>query len=188
MKVNYKQLIKNWHIRANENDYFSKFVFEYLAFIAFLKTQKYLNENTDRSAIQKIKRDTQIKDKYLLKINSNYHLKSNWEKVKQELEIKRLGNTSRDLNNVKEGKWWNCSHDKPEQMTDDDKNKLKGVIHSLNDWGNMVEFWHSIRNNLFHGSKNPENERDQFLTEYGLKTLRELMEIFLNEQDEIQTN
>jgi hypothetical protein len=186
--MNYKQLIKNWHIRANENDYFSKFVFEYLAFIAFLKTQKYLNENNDRSAIQKLKRDTQIKDKYLSKINSNHRLKSNWGKVKQELESRRLGNTSRDLNNVEEIKWWNFSYDKPEQMTEDEKNKLKGDIHSLNDWENMVEFWHSIRNNLFHGSKNPEDERDQFLAEYGFKTLKELMEIFLNEQDEIQTN
>jgi len=186
--MNYKQLIKNWHIRANENDYFSKFVFEYLAFIAFLKTQKYLNEKIDRSAIQKLKMDTQIKDKYLSKINSNHHLKSNWGKVRQELERKGLENTSRDLNNVEEIKWWNCSYDKPEQMTDDEKNKLKGVIHSINDWENMVEFWHSIRNNLFHGAKNPKDERDQFLAEYGFKTLKELMEIFLNEQDEIQTN
>ena len=94
-----------------------------------------------------------------------------------------MGNASRDLNNIEEIKWWNCSYDNLEQMTDDEKNKLKGVIHSLNDWENMVEFWYSIRNNLFHGSKNPENERDQFLAKYGFKTLKELMEIFINEQD-----
>jgi len=48
---------------------------------------------------------------------------------------------------------------------------------------NMVEFWHSIRNNLFHGAKNPENERDQFAVKYGYRTLNELMEIMLNEEN-----
>ena len=47
-----------------------------------------------------------------------------------------------------------------------------GVIHDLKDWENMVEFWYSIRNNLFHGAKNPQDERDQFLIENGYKTLR----------------
>jgi hypothetical protein len=178
--MDYIQLIKNWHTKAKEEDYFSKFVFEYLAFIAFLRTQKYPNEVTERAAIQKLKRNSEIKDKYLSKVSSNRTLKRNWEKIKRKLDSGRLGNVSRDLNNVEEIIWWNCSRDHTNQMTDEEKAKSKGVIHSLEDWENMVEFWHSIRNNLFHGAKNPDNERDQFAVKYGFKTLKELMEIFLN--------
>ncbi|HEX2792143.1 MAG TPA: hypothetical protein VHO23_00250, partial [Candidatus Paceibacterota bacterium] len=55
----------------------------------------------------------------------------------------------------------------------------QGKIRNLEDWENMVEFWHSIRNNLFHGSKNPQDERDQLLIGNGYKTLNPLVELFL---------
>ena len=55
----------------------------------------------------------------------------------------------------------------------------QGKIRDLNDWENMVEFWHSIRNNLFHGSKNPQDDRDQLLIENGYKTLSPLVGILL---------
>ena len=179
--MSYKKLIKNWHAKASEEDYFSKFVFEYLAFIAYLKTQKYSSSYKDRAAIQKLKQDAEIKDKYLQRINSKHSLKADWEHIQQELNRVRLGNASRDLNDVEEIDHWNCSHEHLNQMTDDEKLKTKGIIHSLEDWGNMVEFWHSIRNNLFHGAKDPESERDQFAVKYGYRTLKELMEILLND-------
>ena len=47
------------------------------------------------------------------------------------------------------------------------------------DWENMVEFWYTIRNNLFHGSKKLDIERDEFLVEYGYKTLSSLMNCVL---------
>lgn len=177
--MSYEQLIKNWHAKASEEDYFSKFVFEYLAFIAYLKTQKYSSNDSDRLVMQKLKQDNVIKEKYLEKINSNRRLKEDWEYIKRRLDELRLGNASRDLNNVEEIEWWNCSHKELNQKTDEEKRKLSGVIYSLQDWGNMVEFWYSVRNNLFHGAKNPEDERDQFAVKYGYKTLRPLMEIFL---------
>ena len=71
------------------------------------------------------------------------------------------------------------SHNRLEEQTEEEKRKLKGVIHSLKDWENIVEFWHSIRNNLFHGAKDPEKERDQFAVKYGYKTLKELIEMLL---------
>lgn len=46
--MDYKDLIKNWHNKASDEDYFSKFVFEYLAFIASLKTQLYKTVAKDR--------------------------------------------------------------------------------------------------------------------------------------------
>ena len=179
--MSYKELIRRWHTKASEEDYFSKFVFEYLAFIAHLKTQRYSSSDTDRSAIQQLKADEDIEQKYIDCINSKQILKDNWQRIKDELDNIRLGNASRDLNNVEEIKWWNCSRLDLNQVTTDEKARQKGVIHSLADWGNMVEFWHSIRNNLFHGAKDPQERRDKLVVKYGYKTLKELMEILINE-------
>ena len=180
--MEYKDLIRNWHHKASDEDYFSKFVFEYLAFIAHLKTQKYSSRDKDRQSIQKLKRESELKSKYLKRISESSEMIENWQKIKREFDHSRLGNASKDLNEVEEIEWLNCSHDNLNQKTEEEKGRLKGVIHSLEDWENMVEFWYSIRNNLFHGAKNPENERDQFAVKYGYLTLKELMEIMLNEE------
>lgn len=45
-------------------DYFSKFIYEYFSFIAFLVTQMY-PENPDGMAVIKLKENTPIKEKYL---------------------------------------------------------------------------------------------------------------------------
>ena len=177
--MDYKELIKNWHNKASDEDYFSKFVFEYLAFIAHLKTQLYKNVVGDRLVIQKLKQELRIKKIYLDKIQTKSSLKEDWNKIKNELDSKRHRNLSINPNNYKEFKWYNCSHNELNKQSEEEKGKSKGVIHSLNDWENMVEFWYSIRNNLFHGAKDPEIKRDQFLVEYGYKTLKELIEIFL---------
>lgn len=180
--MDYKDLIKNWHNKASDEDYFSKFVFEYLAFIAHLKTQLFHSDDTDRNAIQKLKQKSTIKNDYLNRIQAKSSLSGDWNRIKIELESGRLGNLSRNLTNIEEFKWWNCSHNRLEQQTEEEKSKLKGLIHSFNDWENMVEFWHSIRNNLFHGAKDPEKERDQFVVKYGYKTLKELIEMLLHDE------
>ncbi|MFA5405835.1 MAG: hypothetical protein WC307_00550 [Candidatus Nanoarchaeia archaeon] len=177
--MNYKRLINAWHIKATEEDYFSKFVFEYLAFIAHLKTQLYHDAKQDRQAIQKLKQDVNIKNDYFEEIKSNEKLKNNWETIIEELNKIPLGDASRDLDNTQEIKWWNCSHDELNQQTPQEAVKRKGVIRSIDDWENMVEFWYAIRNNLFHGAKDPEVKRDKFAVEYGFKTLSELMNILL---------
>lgn len=171
-------LIRNWHAKASEQDYFSRFVFEYLAFISFLKTKAYPDSHMDRLAIQELKRNSSIEEGYLQIIDSDQTLKRAWEKVKMELDKTPLVNMSRN-SEPEEIAWWNCSHDDISQKTEVDKNKPSGVLHSFEDWENMVEFWYSIRNNLFHGYKNPSCDRDQFLVEYGYKTLQPLMEILI---------
>jgi len=177
--MSYKRLIKSWHLKALEEDYFSKFMFEYLAFIAYVNTQLSQGSRNDREAIQELKRNNDIKRQYLEKLNNPNNLKRLWERIKKELDRAPLGNTSRHNVEIEEIRYWNCSHNKSNQKTHEEKNKLIGVIHSLSDWENMVEFWYSIRNNLFHGTKDPEIKRDQLLVEYGYKTLRPLVEIFL---------
>jgi len=177
--MNYDNLIKNWHIKASEEDYFSKFVFEYLAFIAFLKKKKFTFCISDRDAIQYLKQDGDIKASYLEKFQHNPQLRVAWEKIKEELDNVPLGKVSRNSEEVEEIKWWNCSCLQLHDQTKETKGKAKGVIHSLDDWENMVEFWHAIRNNLFHGSKDPEDPRDKLVVQNGYITLRELVEILL---------
>ena len=177
--MDYKKLIKSWHLKASEEDYFSKFVFEYLAFIAYLKTESSYNKSSDRSTIQSLKRDDGIKVEYLTKVRNNGNLNSAWLTIQEELKKQPLGNVSRDPNNAEEIAWWNCSREQLRDKTQEEWNKKTGVLHSLEDWENMVEFWYSIRNNLFHGTKDPEVERDRKLVEFGYKTLSPLMEIFV---------
>lgn len=176
--MNYDKLIRNWHIKASDEDYFSKFVFEYLAFIACLKRKRFTNAESDRSAIQRLKQDESVKAQYLLIIKSAPELSEAWGKIKTELDNVRLGNVSGNGEEIEEIKWWNCSGDTLNQQRENQE--IKGVIRSLNDWGNMVEFWYAIRNNLFHGGKNPQDERDQLLVENGYKTLNPLVAIFLS--------
>ena len=178
--MNYNQLIKNWHTKASDEDYFSKFVFEYLAFIAFLKKRKFIDATNDRNAIQRLKQDESTKSIYLQKITSDEVIKKSLEKIKEELDRAPLGNVSGNGSEVEEIKWWNCSSI---QLTTQTDQLSSGRIRDLNDWGNMVEFWYSIRNNLFHGSKNPEEGRDKLVVEHGYKTLSPLVEIFLAENN-----
>lgn len=178
--MNYGQLIENWHTKASDEDYFSKFVFEYLAFVAYLKRKKFTNASNDRSAIQELKQDDGVRSSYLQECESTPELKEAWKKIKAELEKFRLGNVSGSRDDAEEIRWWNCSHDQLKQKTKEENDRTMGVIHNLNDWENMVEFWYSIRNNLFHGAKNPQDERDQLLVENGYKTLRSLVEIFVS--------
>lgn len=176
--MNYDELIRNWHTKASDEDYFSKFVFEYLAFIAYLKRKRFTNAENDRSAIQRLKQDESVKAQYLLIIKSAPELLEAWGKIKTELDNVRLGNVSGSGEEVEEIRWWNYSGNILNQQGENQE--VKGVIHNLNDWGNMVEFWYAIRNNLFHGGKNPKDERDQLLVENGYKTLQPLVAIFLN--------
>ena len=180
--MNFLQLIQNWHTKASDEDYFSKYVFEYLAFIAFLKKIKYIDAETDRRAIQHLKQDNTFKKAYLKKVNDAPNLREAWEKITEELDSTSLVNVSCSGDEAEEIKWWNCSSDHLGDQVQGEQQTAKGVIHGLGDWENMVEFWHSVRNNLFHGGKNPQDERDQLLIENGYKTLRPLVEIFLSRQ------
>ena len=100
-KLDYAQLIKKWHTKANDEDYFSKFVFEYLAFIAYLKTKKYPSLDprksvTDRQAIQNFKRENEIRNDYIALIDESPVLTIAWLQLKNELDRSPLGNVTRN--------------------------------------------------------------------------------------------
>lgn len=178
--IDINQQIYNWHTKFSLSDPFSDFVFEYLAFIAYLKRILFVNAKNDRDAIQKLKRDYRIEKLYLQRIRDDKKLKNEWECIINELNEIRLGNVSQNSGETEEIKWWNCRGEVLNYQSGLQLNMEKGVIHGLRDWGNMIEFWYSIRNNLFHGGKDPQNDRDYLLAEKGFKTLHELVDIFLS--------
>lgn len=167
-------LIKNWHIKANQQeDYFSKYVFEYLSFIAHLKNNLFIQEAQDRRAIQALKRSTDQRDKYLKVISQDKEIKKVWNAVIKELGSEPLHNSSYDYDVPEIDRWWNSSENEPDRATD----KKKGVVHNTADWENMVEFWVAIRNNLFHGGKDPNIVRDQLLVKHAYLTMSPFMEL-----------
>lgn len=163
----YDPLISNWHEKAKEGDYFSRFMFEYLAFSALLKNNLFIGAESDRNAIQELKRDAVREQAYVANIALHEPLSRLWQAVIDELAQSPLYNSSRDLDNPEIDSWWNSAGANPER----NDGRPKGVIRSLVDWVNMVEFWHSVRNNLFHGGKNPTIRRDCFLVEHAYLTL-----------------
>jgi hypothetical protein len=179
--MNYNQLIKNWHAKATDEDYFSKYVFEYLAFIGFLKRVKFTNENGDSNAVRKLKDDTNSKTAYLAKIDQMPELKEAWQKIIDELNARPLGEVDENNGDVHTIWYWDCSCEgieNPREHVCEEQGKVRG----FGDWKNMIEYWHSIRNNLFHGSKDPHDERDKILVENGYKTLSPMVEILLAER------
>lgn len=174
--ANYDDLIMGWHRKALGGDYFSRYVFEYLAFTAYLRSRVALDTNSDRGAIQKLKRDRALKGKFLDRIKEDDVLQRNWAAVIDELKQQPLHNSSRDYDYPEIDAWWNTTGDR----IDNNSKRRKGVIHSLNDWQNMVEFWYATRNNLFHGGKDPNIKRDLFLVKHAYKTLSVFMTTVLD--------
>lgn len=174
----YKKLILSWHQKALENDDpFSSFVFEYLAFIAHLKNNLFYETEKDRDAIQWLKQNEDRKNKYLNHISADTHLRITWNKIIKELRERPLHNSSHDLDNPEIDKWWNSDGNGPNR----DTQTPRGMVHSTSDWSNMLEFWCGVRNNLFHGGKSPDFERDCFLVEHAFITLKEFMDLEMSE-------
>lgn len=173
------EIIKCWHYKAWAEDYFSKYVFEYLAFIWYIQKYRYQKEK-DRETIQSLKQDEQIKKEYLERISNNENLQNSWNKITAELNTFHLWNLRWDWKSVNEDRRWNCSYNDYNQRTEEEKRRPAWVIHGLEDWENMVEFRYTIRNTLFHWWKNANDRRDLLLVEHGYKTLSPLVEVFIN--------
>ena len=164
--MNFERLIRNWHSQVIEQpDYFAKFVFEYLAFIAYLKRIKHF-QGDDRSTIEQLKQDSNTQRQYSKVIERDPELQQTWHTVISELSRCPIKNVSR-----------------PNQLSLHWRGNVAGVINSVDDWSNIIEFWYTIRNNLFHGDKDPESERDMLMAQYGYSTLAPLIAVFVNKLD-----
>jgi len=82
----FERRIRSWHLKAkDEEDYFIKYIIEYLAFVVFIKLIPPRNEIIDRNAIKALKADSELETKYLHLIQKDKELKKNWIKIKNEL-------------------------------------------------------------------------------------------------------
>ncbi len=125
----YRILIRNWHNKPlSAGDIFSNFVFEYLAFIATLRTQIFSEEGlTDRNIIQQLKRRKATKDKYIELISTDIELNAVWKEIKNELDEYPLGHSPRSPYKVELSQYWRNSSDKKKKVPSIDDGTLKGL-------------------------------------------------------------
>ncbi len=57
-----------------------------------------------------------------------------------------------------------------------------GKIKDTDDWDGVIEFLARARNNLFHGDKGLDNERDTFIVTWGNKLLNPIVKVLLEEE------
>jgi hypothetical protein len=156
--MSYNDLIKQWFERSKtENDIFTKFIFLYISFTAFL-TQRHPRMN-DREIINSLKHANDARSLYILLLQNNLELRATLQSLISELRRQPIENDTR-------------RHDTNWRDPD-------GVIQDETDWENLVEYWYRVRNNLFHGRKAPEFRRDRVLVEFAYRTLAPLMEKFI---------
>ncbi len=155
----YDDLIIQWFNRANsEEEIFTKYIFLYITFTAFItQTREKLS---DRDRVNVLKFSTEAKAYYLALTDSDNDLKKTIVALVAELDGEPIKNVTRD--------------DDPHWRGED------GKFSDKNDWENIVEFWYRIRNNLFHGHKSPEFDRDKKLVNYAYLTLLPLMKNFID--------
>lgn len=179
---NYYLLIKNWHEKASDEDYFARFMFEYMAFIAYLRTQwlteqeiKSLKGNTgrvtDRDYIQALKKDPYLND-FWTDVSLIAPKNKELDRILNSL-VTFLKNESLKSND----RWWNF--DEFDLTSKKNTRKKAGILNDKGDFQNLVEFWYSVRNNLFHGDKNPSLIRDKELVRLGFLTLNFFVENIL---------
>lgn len=179
-KLELSYLMTSWHIGEHagirKNDYFCKFFREYLAFLTQMGS-RFKGVSKERELVQRFKSETGIeaehlKKKYMDAISNDKKLEEAWEKVISELNRQQLKNDTGGKG------WWNISEVNPGR--DIPVKRTEGIVHGIEDWINMVEFWYIIRNNLFHGKKDPDDSRDRLLVKNAFKTLNPLVKILMD--------
>lgn len=160
--------VNDWHNRANEEeeDYFVKFIFDYLAFVALICQDNYDNRS-DRRLIQQLKRNNGD-------IKENYYSSVNQDLVNEIVEILKSEPITNDSN--PNDKWWDC-------ILDNCSNHVSpndGIIESVDDFPNIIEFIYRARNNLFHGKKGINFRRDSLIVEYGFYLINPLVDVLID--------
>lgn len=156
-QLNYDQLIFSWYKKATEEDYFAKFIFLYLSFDAFMRKRFFVDSRNDREAIDSLKKADKIKLTYFEAMKKDRELEATFEALIRELNKEPLKNISRNNGEVSEIN-----------------------IKDKEDWENLIEFFYTVRNNLFHGEKSPEEFRDWNMVYYAYKLLKPLVAILIS--------
>ena len=156
--MTYADLIKQWFERSNsENDIFTKFIFLYISFTAFLIQRN--SEKSDRWIINNLKDAKDARSFYISLTRNDPELRATIQKLVSELRKQPIRNDTRPNDTNWKG--------------------IDGVLQDETDWENLVEYWYRVRNNLFHGRKAPEFNRDRDLVTYAYRTLAPLMANFI---------
>lgn len=142
-----KDTIFRWFHRA-QLDYFDQYINLFIAYNAWFK--KVTDENTDRAAITALKSRSGIWEQYLTGITMQ-SLRPHFQDIVRLTNERPLVNLTRN-----EDPHWN------------------GVVNA-DDWQSLIEYWYRVRCNLFHGSKSPEDERDDRVVELAYKSLNVFM-------------
>jgi len=158
--------VDSWHNRANkEEDYFVKFIFDYLAFVALICYRNYGNKR-ERELIQELKRNSEIKEQYYSKVDI--------DKLNEIIDILKA-QTITNFTKRKD-KWGDCDLDHcATQLSPTD-----GIINSTDDFQNILEFIYRARNNLFYGKKGIDFGRDSLIVEYGFYLINLLVDVLIN--------
>ena len=155
---NYADLVKQWFKRSKtEHDIFTQFIFLYISFIAYLTQVSSVKH--DRGIINSLKYATVTRSFYISLIQNNAELGATIRGLVSTLRKQPIGNDT----NPHDTHWIG----------------IDGVIRDETDWENLVEYWYRVRNNLFHGRKALDFERDRDLVKYANLTLTPLMEHFI---------
>lgn len=158
MEYTYNELINEWFYRSEkEKDYFTKFIFLFISFIAFLSRRYEMIEHDCRKK-NDLKLRNDVKNYYIDQINKDHSLKKSITDLVVYLDKEPIRNITRN------------------------SDPWDGKLTNIYDWENLVEYWFMVRNNLFHGHKCFGFERDKKLVEFAYKTLHPLMKNFVTHE------
>ena len=150
-----RDIIRRWHDRSQLN-YIDLYVNLFISYNAWFK--KATKKNRDRDAIDTLKSRNIIWDEYL-KGNTFYGLRAKVEVIATKTTSAPL------LNFTGDNRHWN------------------GIVKDANDWKNLIEFWYRVRCNLFHGTKSPEDGRDQEVVQLAYESLNIFMTEIIRRMD-----
>jgi len=159
----YREAIENWHNRAeNEKEPFIRFILEYISFISLLSN--VLKGKNDRDRINILKSRKKIKELLLNKVDE-----TKLTEIVEYLQSDPILNVTQEIDNHWERGIYNIG--------------VNGTIRDIEDYPNIIEFIYRARNNLIHGQKRLEVERDKKIVELAYEILHALVEVFLQHEN-----
>jgi len=157
MKPETKRRIEGWFYKS-EPDYFSSFATLWIAFNAFYKD--YLPGRGDHETVSNIGGDKKLFALFRKLQESDSALRDNLKELAQELKDSPLTNMK-----------YRRTHELPYDG---------GVDFSFCCYKELIEIIYQIRNNMIHGDKDPESQRDEKLVRLAYKILHSFMAELIN--------
>lgn len=126
---------------------------DFVKFILFFISLEVFVKLKNYNSIRTLKRDDTVKEYFFSNVDRDKLLL-----LKQKLDNKPL-----------------------ENMNPNGDRRWNGTLESEDDFDRIIEFIIRARNNLFHGDKGLDDERDKFIVTQGNLVLQYLVKGFINE-------